>query len=143
MTLKELRLAGALLYVCEGTKLRKDLRYTNTYLYSIEFTNSDPLIIALFRTFMVKTLEIDPQKIKAQLFLYPDQDIQKVRDEWSRRIEIPADQFQKIIMLKAKISKFKPNPLGTIKIRYTNKEKFLLLQLTIEDLWKRASTIQA
>lgn len=143
MTLKELRLAGALLYVCEGTKLRRDARYKNTFIYSIEFTNSDPRIIVLFREFMVKILMIDPASIKAQLFLYPDLDVDTIKQEWSTKTNIPLEQFQQIIMLKAKTSKFKPSPLGTIKIRYTNKEKFQLLQSTIEDVWKRAGVVIA
>ncbi len=138
MTSRELKLAGAMLYVCEGTKLRKDSRYKNTYIYSIEFTNSDPRIVALFRRFMVEELKINPSKIKGQLFLYPDLDQKKVMQEWSRRTHIPINQFQKVIMLKAKVSKFKPNPLGTLKIRHSNKEKFLKLQSTIDHVWKDA-----
>ena len=132
-----------MLYVCEGTKLRKDLRYKNTYIYSIEFTNSDPQIIALFRRFMIEELKIDPKKIKGQLFLYPDLDQKKVMREWSRRVNIPTGQFQKIIMLKAKISKFKPNPLGTLKIRHSSKEKFLKLQSIIDKVWKDAAVAVA
>jgi hypothetical protein len=143
MTKKDLRLAGALLYVCEGTKLRKDPRYKNTYIYAIEFTNSDPQIVALFRRFMIEELEIDPSKIKGQLFLYPDLNEKKVMKEWSRRTHISTRQFQKIIMLKAKISKFKPNPLGTLKIRHSSKEKFLELQSIIDDVWKDAGVAVA
>src|SRR3989338_858886 len=138
MTTRELRLAGALLYVCEVTKLRKDPRYKNTYIYAIEFTNSDPKIIALFRKFMIEVLSVEPTKIKAQLFLYPDLNTKKVMKEWGRRTGTPIKQFQKVIMLKAKISKFKPNPLGTLKIRYSNKEKFLKLQSIIDSVWKHA-----
>ncbi|MDO8561512.1 MAG: hypothetical protein Q7S05_01660 [bacterium] len=138
MTTKELRLAGALLYVCEGTKLRKDPRYKNTYIYSIEFTNSDPRIIALFRRFMLEELNIKPEKIKGQLFLYPDLNQKRVMLEWSRKTNIPVRQFQKVIMLKAKVSRFKPNPLGTLKIRHSSKEKFLELQSIIDKVWKDA-----
>jgi hypothetical protein len=69
MTKRELRLLGAVLYLCEGTKLRKDPRYKNTYIYGIEFTNSNPEIIALFLKFMIRELEISQAKIKAQLFI--------------------------------------------------------------------------
>ena len=136
--MKELRLAGAILYLCEGTKLRKDPRYKNTYIYAIEFTNSNPRIVALFRRFMIQELKIHSTKIKGQLFLYPDLDTRKVVAEWSRRTSIPIGQFQKIIMLRAKVSKFKPNPLGTLKIRHSSKEKFLKLQSIIDDVWKGA-----
>ncbi len=138
MTIKDLRLVGAILYLCEGTKLRKDPRYKSTYIYAIEFTNSDPRLVSLFRRFMVGELNISPETIKAQLFIYPDLDPKKVVREWSRRVNIPASQFQKIIILKAKISKFKPNPLGTLKIRYSSKEKFLKLQSIIDRVWKDA-----
>ena len=138
MTDKELKLAGAMLYVCEGTKLRKDPRYKNTYIYAIEFTNSEPQIVAIFREFVVRILKVDPRKIKAQLFIYPDLNQKKVMLEWSRKTNIPLDQFQQVIILKAKISKFKPNPLGTLKIRYSNKEKFIKLQSIINTIWKDA-----
>jgi len=124
--------------VCEGTKLRKDPRYKNTFIYAIEFTNSDPKIVRLFHEFMVKELQVDPKKIKGQLFLYPDLDKVGVMNEWSRRSRIPIAQFQKIIMLKSKISKFKPNPLGTFKIRYSDKATFLALQSIINAVWKDA-----
>ena len=143
MTRKELRIAGALLYACEGTKLRRDTRYKNTYIYAIEFTNSDPQLVSLFLKFMTEELEIDRSKIKGQLFIYPDLDQKKVMAEWSRRTQIPETQFQKIIMLKAKISRFKPNPLGTFKVRYSSKEKFLKLQSIIDSVWKDAAASAA
>ena len=118
--------------------MRKDPRYKNTYIYAIEFTNSDPKIVALFRRFMVEQLGIDPKKIKGQLFLYPDLNQREVVEEWSRATEVPSNQFQKIIMLKAKVTKFKPNPLGTFKIRYSGKEKYLKLQSIIDGVWKDA-----
>lgn len=134
-----LRFAGAVLYVCEGTKLRKDPRYNNTYLYGIEFTNSDPRIVTLFLRFMIQILKIQPEKIRGQLFLYPDLNAGSVMREWSKRTGLPKEQFQKVIMLKAKISKFKPNPLSTLKLRYTNKQKFLELQSIIDEMWRGAN----
>jgi hypothetical protein len=141
MTNKELRLAGALLYVCEGTKLRKDSRYNNTYIYAIEFTNSDPKIVSLFIRFMRDELEIEPSKIRGQLFIYPDLDQKALMRAWSRYTGIPVAQFQKVIMLKAKNSRFKPNPLGTFKVRYSSKEKFLKLQSIIDSVWRGARVV--
>lgn len=143
MTLRELKTAGALLYVCEGTKLRKDPRYKNTYIYAIEFTNSDPKIVSLFLRFMVSVLKIDKERIKAQLFIYPDLNQKKVMKAWSVHTGLPLAQFQKIIMLKAKISKFKPNPLGTLKIRFSGKKEFLRLQEIIEAMWADAAFLTA
>ena len=100
MNSKELRLAGGLLYLCEGTKLRQDLRYKNTFIYSIEFTNSNPKLVNLFIKFMIKELKIDIKKIKGQLYL-----------------------------------------LGTFKVRYSNKEKFLELQEIMDNIWRDARVV--
>ena len=135
VTSKELKLAGAMLYVCEGTKLRKDNRYKNTYIYAIELTNSDPKIVALFIRFLTQILKVDQAKLKGQLFIYPDLDKDAVTRIWSSVSGIKIAQFQKVIMLKAKVSKFKPNPLGTFKVRYTNKQKYLELQSIIDSVW--------
>lgn len=141
MNLKELKLAGGLIYMCEGTKLRQDPRYKNTFIYAIEFTNSNPKLVFLFVKFMRKILKIELNKIKGQLFIYPDLDEKKVKEIWSNRTSIPIEQFQKIIMLKTKVSKFKPNPLGTFKVRYSSKEKFLKLQDIIDDIWRDARVV--
>lgn len=134
-------MAGAMLYLCEGTKLRKDLRFKNTYIYSIEFTNSNPKIISLFLRFMRKELEVSQDRIRGQLFIYPDLDFKKVVKIWSHETGIPLRQFQKVIMLKTKISKFKPNPLGTFKVRYSSKEKFLKLQSIIDNVWRSTAKL--
>ena len=141
MNLKELKLAGGLIYMCEGTKLRQDPRYKNTFIYAIEFTNSNPKLVFLFVKFMKKILNIELSKIKGQLFIYPDLDKKKVMNIWSSRTNIPIAQFQKVIMLKAKVSKFKHNPLGTFKVRYSSKEKFLKLQDIMDDIWRDARVV--
>lgn len=87
---------------------------------------------------MVEHLGIDPCRIRGQLFIYPDLNKTKVMDVWSRKTSIPLGQFQKVIMLKSKVSKFKPNPLETFKLRFSSKEKFLKLQSIIDEVWKSA-----
>ncbi|MEK7640524.1 MAG: hypothetical protein AAB389_00815 [Patescibacteria group bacterium] len=136
MTSKELRIAGAMLYVGEGTKLRKDPRYKNTFIYAIELTNSDPQIVALFIKFLKEELEVDFSKVRGQLFIYPDLDKEKVMRVWSRKTGIPIAQFQKVIMLKPRSLVFRHSPLGTFKVRISSKDKFLKLQSIIESVWK-------
>src|SRR3990172_63664 len=120
MNRKELELAGAILYACEGTKLRKDPRHKNTYLYAIELTNSDPKIICLFVKFLLKVIKTDKERLRGQLFTYPDHNITE---------------------LKNRNSKYKPNPLGTFKVRCTCKEDFLKLQGIISRVWKGAGVV--
>ena len=141
MNRKELTILGASLYACEGTKARRDYRSKNRYLYSMELTNSDPNIIKSFANFMREIIGADLSRVRGQLFLYPDLDEDTLKSIWSGASGIPLDQFQKSIYLRQKIGKFKANPLGTFKIRYSCKEHFLKLQDMIENLWKRAGVI--
>ena len=138
MNIKELKLVGAALYACEGTKARRDYRSESRMTYSIELTNSDVKIISFFSVFLKKVLKIDWRRIRGQLFIYPDLIEDDVKLVWSKASGIPLSQFQKTIVLKQKVGKFKSNPLGTFKVRYGSKKDFLRLQKIIDELWEFA-----
>jgi len=125
MTNRELTILGAALYACEGTKARRDYRGHDRYIYSVELTNSDPCIIKSFSLFLKKIIKADFSRVRGQIFLYPDLDELKLKSVWSKAAGIPKKQFQKSIFLKQKLGKFKSNPLGTFKLRYSCKEDFL------------------
>ena len=141
MTKKNLTIAGAMIYACEGTKIRRDNRYTNTYIYAIELTNSRPETIRIFSKFLQEIINAPWGKIRGQVFAYPDHDVGKLVRYWSQVSYIPISQMQKPILLKQKNSKYKPNPLGTFKIRYNSKENFLKLQSLIEKVWIDAKVL--
>ena len=141
MTRKNLTVAGAMIYACEGTKARRDRRFVNRYIYSIELTNSRPETIGLFSKFLKEILKIDWTRVRGQLFIYPDHDKNQLIEYWSKISDIPKTQFQKVISLKQKNSKYMPNPLGTFKIRYSNKVDFLKLQEIIQTVWKEANVL--
>jgi hypothetical protein len=145
MDTKNLELAGAVLYKCEGAKLRKDKRYPNgkTVYYSIEFTNSEKYLIKLFLEFLRKIIGVEENKLRCELFLYADMNIEAVERKWQNVVQIPKTQFHKTIIFKTKVSRFKPNPLGTCKIRYTSKEKYIELnRIIIKKLGLAASLIK-
>ena len=127
---------GAALYVCEGTKARRDYRTKNGFIYSIELTNSNPKIIQLFSRFLRDIIGADWSRVKGQIFTYPDLDEKILKEFWVESSSIPINQFQKSITLKAKLNKFKPSPYGTFKMRYSCKKDFEKLNEIIEDLWK-------
>lgn len=135
MNSRELTILGASLYACEGTKARRDFRRPNGYHYSIELTNSNLDIVRIFSLFLKNIIRADWKRVKGQLFLYPDLNENELKTIWSKASGVPATQFQKSIYLKKKISKFKPNPLGTFKLRYPCKEDFLKLQNMIDTTW--------
>lgn len=142
MNLRELTILGASLYACEGTKARKDYRSENRFIYSIEFTNSDPNIINIFSLFLCKIIKADWSRVRGQLFLYPDLDEKKLKNVWANTSRIPLSQFQKSICLKQKFGKFKPSSFGTFKIRYTCKSDFLKLQEIIDNIWRDARAVE-
>lgn len=144
MRISELELAGAILYKTEGTRLRRNSRYPtgNTFYYAIEFTNSDPVLIKIFLEFLKKIIKVKRNNIRCELFVYPDHDKEKLENFWSQVTTLPLKQFHKTILLKVKNSKYKPNPLGTCKIRYNSKTDYLKLNEIIKKwLGKRASLI--
>ena len=141
MTNKELKIIGAMLYVCEGTKARRDFRTKNGYIYSIELTNSDPKIIRIFSIFLREIIKADWSRVRGQIFLYPDLSEKKLIKYWSKISNIPISQFQQSIFLSAKNTKFKANPLGTFKLRYSCKNDFLKLQSIIEKVWRGTKVV--
>lgn len=132
MTSKELEIAGCMIYACEGTKLRKDPRGKNTYIYAVEVTNSSPEIIAIFVRFLKSIVKPNWGKLRGQLFIYEDMDEQKIKKYWSSISEVPRSQFQKTITFKSKNGRFKPSKYGTFKLRYSSKKDFLLIQELIK-----------
>ena len=82
----DLRLLGAALYLCEGTKLRVDNRGWKHH--DIEFTNTDPRMLRVFITFVRKILKVEEKRMRFQLFIYPDHSEKKLVDFWCRTLSI-------------------------------------------------------
>lgn len=134
---RDLSLIGASLYLCEGTRARitKRTNGQKQKIFAIEFTNMDPRAIKLFLKFLRKVIKPVKKRIKAELFIYPDHDELKLKEFWSECTGIPLGRFNQAIKLKQKNIRYKPNPLGTLKIRYSHKEHFLKMQSIIEKVF--------
>ncbi|MFA5157657.1 MAG: hypothetical protein WC451_00490 [Patescibacteria group bacterium] len=135
MDKKELTILGSALYACEGTKARRDYRTKNGFIRSIELTNSDPKIVSAFSKFLKEILKVDWDRVRGQLFLYPDLKEPDLKKFWSEKSGISQNNFQKSIILNAKTGKFKANPNGTFKIRYSCKSDFIKLEKIIDEMW--------
>ncbi|OGM97679.1 MAG: hypothetical protein A2735_03720 [Candidatus Yanofskybacteria bacterium RIFCSPHIGHO2_01_FULL_41_21] len=87
-------ISGLMLFWGEGNKSPKDS--------TVRLANSDPAMIRIFYNFLTITMNIDPEKIKIHLLLYPDlvDDMQK--SFWSKSIGIPLSQFIKSTYIKGK-----------------------------------------
>jgi len=96
LTKRDLKIIGAVLYSCEGTKLRRDKRRKNEiYYWVIEFTNSSPRLIKLFAAFLRKIIKIEEVKLKGQLILYNDLDRKRLEQYWSKVSGFPLVNFNK------------------------------------------------
>lgn len=129
----KLALVGAALYLCEGTRARIDNRGHKNF--SVEFTNKDPRTIIAFMQFLRKVIKAQENRIKAELFIYPDHDEARLKKYWSGITKIPIGRFGQTIHLRQKNDRYKPNPLGTLKIRYFHKEHFLKIQGIIDSIF--------
>lgn len=123
---RELEILGAGLYACEGAKFRIDNRGGKHY--DIDFTNNNPKLINLFLKFVRECIKAPEDRIKGQLFIYPDHNENEVLKFWSNSTRIPINRFTKVIHLVQRSGRFKPSKYGTLKIRYHHKENFLKIQ---------------
>lgn len=81
---KELFVAGLMLYWGEGSK--------NTAAALI-LSNSDPSVLKFFIYWINKALSIPKKRLKVQVQLYNDMDIEKELNYWSKILKISLEQF--------------------------------------------------
>lgn len=81
---RDVYLAGLFLYWGEGSKRRR----TN-----LSLANTDPSLIKFFISWLTKSLKINREKIRIQLHLYSDMEIEKEIQFWSQRLNVPYSQF--------------------------------------------------
>lgn len=136
---RELTILGASLYVCEGAKARIDNRGYRQY--AVDFTNNDPRLIKWFLIFLRSNFEVAEDRIKAQLFIYPDHIESEMISFWSRVTQIPPTRFNKVIHLIQRSGRFKPSKYGTLKVRYHHKEHFLKLQGIIDEIFNNGKIV--
>jgi hypothetical protein len=83
---KELEIAGLFLYWGEGNKRLNG---------SVFINNTDPNVLKFALYWYIKGLRIPKEKIKVDLHLYSDMDIQEEISFWSRTLKLPVSQFRK------------------------------------------------
>lgn len=123
---------GAILWWTEGTKSYKDKRWTNTWHYIIDLTNTNPDIIKFFLDFLRSDIGIDESRLKLQLQIHEDDDQERLETYWSRITQIPRERFTKTIVRPVgnKIGK----NMGTCKIRYCDKKTYLKIHFLLNKI---------
>lgn len=124
------KLISLIIWWCEGTKIRKDKRWKNSYIRAIEVTNTDPKLIKIFIDFLRFDLGIENIKLKAQVQIHKGDNQSEIEKFWSIVSGIPISQFNKTIVRKKgnKIGKNK----GTFKVRTYDKIKFEEMKKLLE-----------
>lgn len=100
-----------MLYWTEGSK-SKNTRGTI-------FTNTDPNLMLLYITLLRKCYNIEENKFRIWLRIYYYHSIKKVKNFWSKLLNIPLNQFIKnSIKKRGKTKRFRKNFAGICSVRY-------------------------
>jgi hypothetical protein len=122
---KKIQTIALIIWLCEGTKLRRDKRWKNSYSFVVEVTNTNPLVIKIFLDFLRNNIRVANKKIYAQLQIHKGDNKKELESFWSNISGIPLNQFNKTIV---RVRGNKPEKTkGTFKIRVYNKNIFLKL----------------
>jgi hypothetical protein len=128
--------AGLMLYLGEGSKKDRN---------RISLANTDPFIMIFFIKWLNDFLNIPKEKIRAQLHLYENMNIQKEKNFWINKLGINKDQFYKPSIRKLQKSSFSYKESyrhGTCSIYICETEKKRELMAAIEaflDLYKKTT----
>ncbi len=108
-----LLLIGSVLYWAEGTKKSHG---------TVNFTNSDPAMVALMMRFFREVCGVPEAKFRGVVHIHPHLDAAHAKQFWSKISEIPLTQFNKTQIAVSKASQGKRDtlPLGTFRVVISN-----------------------
>ncbi|HEY4512781.1 MAG TPA: hypothetical protein VJH63_03995 [Candidatus Paceibacterota bacterium] len=119
---RELLLIGSTLYWGEGTKAEN-----KGSAKAITFTNSDPLMIAVFMRFVRTIWNVEERRIRAGIHIYPSIKPADARKYWSKVTRLPPERFYIVNQVsRASQGKRAYNllPYGTAAIKINNRKLF-------------------
>ncbi|GLZ04887.1 hypothetical protein Acsp03_23530 [Actinomadura sp. NBRC 104412] len=89
---REVLLAGALIYWCEGTK---DKPYRRSEL--VDFINSDPAVITFFLRFL-RVAGVPRERLRFRIHIHESADLGEAERYWAALAGIGVDEFQKPVL---------------------------------------------
>jgi hypothetical protein len=121
-----LKIAGLMLYWGEGSQWPGET--------IVDFANSNPDMIKIFLDFLRNVCAINNNKLRAYLYCYSNQDLNKLINFWIRTTKIPREQFTKPYIRNdfqdGKSTKMK---FGLLHVRYNDKKLLLLIKKWIKE----------
>lgn len=106
------RLLCAIMYWCEGTKIRRS--------EILGFTNSDPLVIASFLKLLRTGFKIDERKLRMSLHVHDYHDVDTQLRFWSKVTTIPLSQFHRPYRKPHTGIRTREGYQGCVSVRYLN-----------------------
>lgn len=104
-----LKIFCAIMYWCEGGKFNNSM---------VQFTNSDPLVIASFLKLLRQCYSIKEDKLRACLHLHCYHSESKQINYWSKITNISKEQFIKSFKKLNSGRRIRPDYQGCLQIRY-------------------------
>ena len=89
---REILIAGAVAYWCEGSKSKPHRRQER-----VVFSNSDPRLIRLFLTFLT-VAGTDRADLTCRLYIHENADLEAAERYWQETTGLPADQFRSAVL---------------------------------------------
>ena len=121
LSLKELKIVGAILYWAEGTKDSK--------LESVAISNSDPELIRLALRWLREVCQIPDHKLRVQMHIHTDLDHDKCLAFWMHVTGLPREQFLKTQIKKSSLGhRKKISYNGTVQIRAWDRQIYRRIQ---------------
>ncbi len=93
LTNREDFIAGLFLYWGEGNKASR---------HTVSVNNTDPAVVKFYLYWLRKSLNVHISKVKVQVHLYSDMDINKELKFWANELKIRRNQFMKPYVKKTK-----------------------------------------
>ncbi|MCX5667721.1 MAG: hypothetical protein NTY34_05380 [Candidatus Omnitrophica bacterium] len=132
-SLKLLKNTGLVLYWCEGTGDRSDAKKNTT----LAFTNTDITMLNIWIKFLLEVCGLDKKKIKVRIYLHKNQNGNRLREYWSKKLSIPLSQFENVSYTRKESTQ--QDYKGTVKIKVHNLKLYLLVKAWIESLKRKIS----
>lgn len=108
--LSTIRLLCAIMYWCEGTKMRRS--------EVLGFTNSDPAVVATFLSLFRKGFAPDERKLRLNIHLHEYHDTNTQLRFWSKVTNIPLAQCHKPYLKPHTGTRIRDGYQGCVSVRY-------------------------
>lgn len=96
---------------------------TKATSYSVRLTNTDPAMIKLFRTFLIKICQVNLDKIRYSIVTFNDSNPSTVANYWAKELRISKNKFGTIVSIP-------PQGKGT----YKRKSLYGVCSITVSNI---------